>query len=266
VESARGVGGYYQLKPGFRLPPLMFTDEEAFALALGLRALRHVGLSAFAPAAEGASAKLGRVLPDSLRDSVQNFEDVVTLEPDPWVISTSAESLIRVSTAIRTRRRIAFDYQSHNGTCSRRQLDPYGVVHMDGRWYVVGHCLLREDLRTFRLDRVSLLELCDQVFERPANFDAKLYLQQTMPFVQSGFNLDVWLELPIAEARSHFALYRVALREDNGGTALHCRRDTLQPFAAMLLSLGCRVVVREPQELRKVFATLAQRATQAATQ
>ena len=63
VESVRGVGGFYRLRPGFRLPPLMFTDEEAFAISLGLRALRQLGLSAFAPAAEGASAKLGRVLP-----------------------------------------------------------------------------------------------------------------------------------------------------------------------------------------------------------
>jgi predicted DNA-binding transcriptional regulator YafY len=60
VESVRGVGGFYKLKPGFRLPPLMFTDEEAFALALGLRGLRHLGLSAFAPATEGAAAKLAR--------------------------------------------------------------------------------------------------------------------------------------------------------------------------------------------------------------
>src|ERR1700760_1596034 len=77
VESMRGVGGYYQLKPGFRLPPLMFTDEEAFALALGLKALRHLGLSAFAPAEEGAAAKLGRVLPDTLREGVRTVEEVV---------------------------------------------------------------------------------------------------------------------------------------------------------------------------------------------
>src|SRR5262249_45939038 len=75
VESTRGVGGAYQLKPGFRLPPMMFTDEEAFALTLGLRALRHLGLTAFAPASEGAAAKLGRVLPESVRDSANNVEE-----------------------------------------------------------------------------------------------------------------------------------------------------------------------------------------------
>jgi predicted DNA-binding transcriptional regulator YafY len=173
VESTRGTTGFYRLKPGFRLPPLMFTDEEAFALTLGLRALRHLGLAAFAPATEGASAKLGRVLPEPLRDSVRAVDEVVALETGPWVIATSAEALIRVSGAIRERRRLTFDYESHEGTRSHRQLEPYGVIHLDGRWYMAGHCLLRQALRTFRLDRVSRVELCEDRFKRPTGFDIK---------------------------------------------------------------------------------------------
>src|SRR6202167_1599623 len=106
VESTRGVGGSYRLRPGFRLPPLLITNEEAFALSLGLRALRQLGLSAFAPATEGALAKLGRILPESLRESIRTVEDVVAIEPGPWVVSTSAEFLIRAASAIRTGRRI----------------------------------------------------------------------------------------------------------------------------------------------------------------
>lgn len=264
VESARGVGGFYQLKSGFRLPPLMFTDEEAFALTLGLRALRHVGLSAFAPATEGAAAKLGRVLPEPLRDSVGTVEEVVALEPVPWVVSTSAESLMNVSAAIRARRRLAFDYRSYDRACTRRELEPYGVAHMDGRWYLVGRCLLRQALRTFRLDRVGRLELRDGTFERPADFDIKAYLRQTMPFVQSVFKIEVWLELPLQQAHCHFAFHRVTVQEENGGITLRCGRENLQTFAAMLLSLGCRIIVREPPELKDAFAALAKRAAQAA--
>jgi predicted DNA-binding transcriptional regulator YafY len=172
VESTRGVGGAYRLKPGFHLPPMMFTDEEAFALTLGLRALRHLGLAAFAPAAEGAAAKLGRVLPHSLRHSANTVEEVVAVEPGPWVISTSADLLIGVCTAIRMRHRVAFHYESHDRTSSRREVEPYGIVHMDGRWYMVGRCRLREALRTFRLDRMSELKVSEQTFDRPAGFDA----------------------------------------------------------------------------------------------
>ena len=264
VESKRGVGGAYRLKPGFRLPPMMFTDEEAFALTLGLRALRHLGLAAFAPATEGAAAKLGRVLPDALRDGANAVEEVVAVEPGPWVISTSAESLIRLCTAVRMRRGVAFHYESHDRTTSRREVEPYGVVHMDGRWYVVGRCRLREALRTFRLDRVSELELSDQTFDRPAGFDAKTYLERSMPFVQAGFSIEVWLDLPIDKARSHFALHRVLMEDENGGTNLRCARENLEPFAAMLLTLGCSIEVRQPRELHAAFERLAARATQAA--
>lgn len=266
VESTRGVGGFYRLKPGFRLPPLMFTDEEAFALTLGLRALRHVGLSAFAPATEGAAAKLGRVLPEPLRDSVQTMEEVVALEPIPWVISTSAESLMCVAAAVRARRRLAFDYRSYDRTCTRRQLEPYGVAHLDGRWYLVGRCLLRQSLRTFRLDRVGHLESLDGIFERPADFDIKAYLGQTMPFIQSVFKIEVWLELSPEEARYQFAFHRVTVQEEDGGITLRCGRENLRTFAAMLLGLGCRIVVREPPELKETFDALAQRALQAAKQ
>jgi len=264
VESVRGVGGFYRLKPGFRLPPLMFTDEEAFAVMLGLRGLRHLGLSAFAPATEGAAAKLARVLPEPLRNSVRMVEEVVALEPGPWVVSTPVESLIRVSNAIRGRRRFAFVYQSHAGASSRREIEPYGVVHMDGRWYIAGRCLLRKALRTFRLDRVSQPEIGAESFVPPADFDIKTYLNKGMPFVQSTFAVEVWVDLPAAQTRSHFALHRVAMREENGGTTLQCGRDNLESFAAMLLSLGCRIEVREPPELRETFAALAKRASAAA--
>jgi predicted DNA-binding transcriptional regulator YafY len=264
VESVRGVGGFYRLKPGFRLPPLMFTDEEAFAVMLGLRGLRHLGLSAFAPATEGAAAKLARVLPEPLRNSIQMVEEVVALEPGPWVVSTSAESLILVSTAIRARRRLTFAYHSHAGASSQREIEPYGVAHMDGRWYMVGRCLLRQALRTFRLDRVAKPAIGEERFEPASGFDIKTYLNQGMPFVQSTFAVEVWVDLPAAETRSHFALHRVAMREDNGGTTLQCGRDNLDLFAAMLLSLGCRIVVREPPELKEAFAALAKRAGDAA--
>jgi predicted DNA-binding transcriptional regulator YafY len=264
VESTRGVGGAYRLKPGFRLPPMMFTDEEAFALTLGLRALRHLGLAAFAPATEGAAAKLGRVLPDSLRISANAVEEVVAIEPGPWVISTSADLLIRLCTAIRTRHKVAFHYASHARVSSQRQMEPYGIVHMDGRWYLVGRCRLREALRTFRLDRISALEVSDQIFERPVGFDAKAYLERSMPFVQAGYSLEVWLDLPLEKARAHFALHRVMMEAENGGTTLRCARESLEPFGAMLLTLGCAIVVREPLELREAFDRLANRAAQAA--
>jgi predicted DNA-binding transcriptional regulator YafY len=264
VESSRGVGGAYRLKPGYRLPPLLLTNEEAFALSLGLRSLRQMGLSAFAPATEGALQKLGRVLPEALRESIRTVEDVVAIEPGPWVVSTSVDYLIRAASAIRTGRRIRFAYRSHSEEESRRQIEPYAVLHTDGRWYLIGYCLTRKALRTFRLDRVSNLEMGTGRFRRPAGFDARQHLRQSMPFVQSEYKIDVWVEMPIEEAQQSLVSWRVSLEEQDGGTRVRCGRDKLEMFAAMLLGAGRRIVVHEPVELRQTFEKMARQAEHAA--
>ncbi|ADV84318.1 helix-turn-helix transcriptional regulator [Terriglobus saanensis] len=264
ISSSSGVGGAYRLRPGYRLPPLLLTNEEAFALALGLRALRQVGLAAFAPATEGALAKLGRVLPETLRESIRTVEDVVSMEPSPWVVPASVESLIGASTAIRTGQCIRFGYQSHNETTSHREIEPYAVMHTDGRWYLIGHCLSRQAMRTFRLDRLTNLEICTATFQPPTSFDARRYLAEHMPFVQSDYQIDVWIDMPIEEANRSFALWRVATEAHEGGTRLRCGRDHLEMFAAVLLSMRRRIVVHSPSELRETFRELARLAIQVA--
>jgi predicted DNA-binding transcriptional regulator YafY len=264
VGSSPGVGGAYRLRSGFRLPPLVLTNEEAFALSLGLRALRQVGLAAFAPATEGALAKLGRVLPESLRESIRTVEEVVSMEPSPWVVPASVECLVGAATGIRSGRRVRFGYRSHDETETQREIEPYAVMHSDGRWYLIGWCLERKAVRTFRLDRVSGLELGSETFERPVEFDARKYLAEHMPFVQSDYGIDVWIDMPVAEAEKNFALWRVVVEADGEGTRVRCGRDRLELFAAVLLSLGRRIVVHRPAELRETFRAMAARAVEAA--
>lgn len=264
VESSRGVGGAYRLRPGYRLPPLLLTNEEAFALSLGLRALRQVGLEAFAPATESALSKLSRVLPAALRESLRTVEDVVAIEPGPWVVSTSVDCLMRAAQAIRSARRVRFRYRSHNGQLSRRQVEPWAALHVDGRWYLIGHCLTRQAARTFRLDRVTDLELCAERFRRPADFDARQYLAEHMPFVQSDYQIDVWIDMPPEEAAGNFAAWRIATEPEGDGTRLRCGRDRLELIAAMLLSQRRRIVVHHPPELRETFREMARQAMDAA--
>ena len=257
VHSSPGVGGSYRLRPGFRLPPLLLTNEEAFALSLGLRALRQIGLAAFAPATEGALAKLGRVMPATLRESLSTVEDAVSMEPSPWVIPTSMESLIGAASAIRGSQRVRFAYQSHNQSTTQREIEPYAVLHMDGRWYLIGHCLSRKSTRTFRLDRTSGLEVCAETFEAPAAFDARRYMAEHMPFVQADYQVDVWIDMPLEEAEKNFVFWRMAMEADGEGTRLRCTRDKLELLAASLLSIGQRIVVHSPEALRVTFRELA---------
>ncbi len=252
------------MRPGFRLPPLLLTNEEAFALSLGLRALRHLGLAAFAPATEAALAKLGRVLPDALRESVRTVEEVVAVEPGPWVVPTSVECLTQAASAIRLGRRIRFAYQSHSGVTSHRELEPFAVLHTDGRWYLIGHCLSRQAIRTFRLDRITDIKISSDIFDRPPTFNARRYMAEHMPFAQSRYQIDVWIDMPLEDAERSFLLWRVTTEAQDGGTRLRCGRDTLDLFAASLLGTGQRIVVNSPPELRETFRKIATQALQAA--
>lgn len=265
VSASAGVGGAYRLRSGFRLPPMLLTNDEAFALALGLRALRQIGLHSFAPATEGALTKLERAMPAAVRDSVHTVDSVIALEPSNWSAPVHADLLIETAAAIRHSTRIRFRYPSAGGEDLQRTVEPYAVLHMDERWYMVGRCCTRADLRTFRLDRVQQFERTHELFNRPEHFDARAYLTQRLPFVQSDRAIDLWIDMPLEESRNHFALWRVHTEADGNGTRVRCGRDTLEPFAAMLLSLGCRIVVHAPDELRAVYRRLAERALDAAT-
>ena len=119
-------------------------------------------------------------------------------------------------------------------------------------------------MRTFRLDRATQLAVSTGTFQRPESFDARQYLAEHLPFIQSDYRIDLWIDLPIEEARRSFALWRVSLEEEDGGTRVRCGRDNLDFFAAMLLSTRRRIVVHEPVKLRDTFEALGQQAMQAA--
>ncbi len=264
VQATRGVGGAYRLAPGFRLPPLMFSDDEAQALALGLRALRHLGLNTFAPAAEGATAKLERVLPHAVSERVRDVEGAVQLTPSPWTVETDSATLALLAGAVRARRAVAFTYRASRSAPTEREVEPYGLVHLDGRWYLVARCRARDALRSFRLDRLAAPHLLPSCFTPPDGFDARAYLDANLPFAWAIHRIEVWLDLPLAAANQRVLPSRVLLEEEGGGTRLTCSRDELDGFASMLLGLGCAFTVREPDDLRAALQRLAERALQAA--
>src|SRR6266853_872936 len=109
VEAERGRYGTYRLRPGFKLPPLMFTEDEALALTLGLLVARRLGLTAAAPAVEGALAKIERVLPAALRERVQAVQQTLVLDlisPDSYVSSPGGSMVLTFGTAAQRERRI----------------------------------------------------------------------------------------------------------------------------------------------------------------
>jgi predicted DNA-binding transcriptional regulator YafY len=159
VDASPGRDGGYRLRGGSALPPLVLTDDEAVVLAIGLRAATLSGLAGSGETAVAALAKLEELLPSRLRDRVTALgEDVVSLTA-PGTDATDPAVLAALALACRRRERVALGYTDAQGNASRRDIEPYRVVHAGRRWYLVARDVRRDAWRTFRIDRVTAVEL-----------------------------------------------------------------------------------------------------------
>jgi predicted DNA-binding transcriptional regulator YafY len=258
VEGGRGRHGSYRLRPGFKLPPLMFTEDEALALTLGLLAARRLGLTVAAPAVEGALAKIERVLPEALRERIQAVQETLILDVMPSGITPSIEIVSTLSTAAQQGRRVWMRYQSWQSEQTERTVDLYGLVYRSGFWYAVGYCHLRQGLRVFRLDRVLQTHMLDETYLRPQSFDSVGHVSRSIAMTPSTWLVDVLLETTLEEAQMLVPSTLATLEQASGGVVLSCYVAHLDWIARFLVGLGCPFIVRQPPELREALQRLAQ--------
>ncbi|MBV9893757.1 MAG: YafY family transcriptional regulator [Chloroflexi bacterium] len=256
VESEAGRYGGYRLTPGYKLPPMMFNEEEALALILALLASHRAGLLDAAPAVEGALAKIDRVLPDRLRGRVQAVQGALAFTPlRGFAPASNPNSLLTISAAAQENTRIWIRYRAGDEV-TERAIDPYGVVHHRGRWYVVGWCHLREDVRMFRLDRVLALEPRDETFAKPLDFNCVEYVLESLATVQWGWPIEILLELPLDIARRRIAPDMGTLEQTPDGVLFRTRSDALDYMARYLVQIDCPFRVLHPVELREAVRQL----------
>lgn len=158
VHATRGAIGGYRLAAGANLPPLLLDDEEAVAVAIGLRTATVGSVAGIEESALRALAKLEQVLPDRLRrriNTLQSYTVPVPPAPDRKGTRVSAEVLTTITAACRDRERLRFDYRAHDGAVSRRDVEPYRLVNWGRRWYLVAWDVQRGAWRTYRVDRVE---------------------------------------------------------------------------------------------------------------
>lgn len=260
IDAEVGRHGGYTLRAGFKLPPLMFTEDEALALTLGLLMARRAGLDAAAPAAEGALAKVDRVLPQHLRERVQSLQHTVVLDPHegpPADAAISGALLMTLSLAAQQRRRVHLRYRSRHADESERLIDPYGLVHQGGAWYTVGYCHLRDGLRIFRLDRVLAAELCAQQFDRPDPFDCLEYILGSFASIPDTWAVEVLLQTTAEQARRWVPPALAMFEQTPQGLLLRSWIDDLDHMARFLAGLRCPMTIRRPEELRQALQALA---------
>ena len=261
VEGQRGVGGGYRIRPGYRLPPLMLTDDEAVVVALGVFAARRLGLSASDESVDGALAKLHRVLPDALRSRVQALESSLDFTAQPTTgVPVSGNAVLLLAEAIRRRRRLRATYRSFSGAETRRELSPLGLVVHSGRWYLAAHDHMRDDLRTFRVDRMRRTRVvAEPAIAPPDGFDAVVHVSTSLARVPWPWEVEVLLELAVDEAARRVPATLAELVDEEGATLLRMRVGSLDWMATVLAGLGCAFAIRRPDELRASVRALGER-------
>jgi len=257
VEAERGRYGGYRLRSSFKLPPLMWTEEEALAITLGLRAARHLGISQAAPAIESALAKVERVLPTTLRERVQAVQETVVLDLVASSDPEASQHILLLSTAARQRTSVQMRYQSRLNEESTRLFDCYGLVYHEQHWYAIGYCHLRQDTRVFRLDRILALEPGTAHFTPPAHFDCLAYANQAFAAWPERWRSRVLLQADLTTLRQIVPAAFATLEETPEGVLFSANDNDLQHAARFLVNLGCPLRVLEPPELREELRKLA---------
>ncbi|MFG2494982.1 helix-turn-helix transcriptional regulator [Streptomyces caniferus] len=265
VESERGRFGGYRLARGYRMPPLMLTNEEALVVMLGLLAGDRLGMSTAAPAGAGALAKIERVLPDPLRAPLAAMRETLSFTTDT-VLAQAPETgvLLTLAQACYSGRTVGLRYRSWHREHTEREVDPYGVVFHSGCWYLVGHDHLRDGLRTFRIDRIASATPGAATFTAPDDFDPVTHLTASLARTPAPWRVEVLIEGPIEDIARRLPRTIATLTATPTGVLMRAQAAELDSVARLLASLEWPFTVHSPDQLRRSLKDLAQHLTAAA--
>lgn len=263
VESVRGRYGGYRLGPGYRLPPLMLTDDEAVAVLVGLVSGPQPGADASRTAAESATAKIRRVLPKRLAARVGALLDTAHFPRRSHPGSAAGIGvLLVVAEAARDRRTLEIVHTSRDGHTTERTIQPYAVVAHAGHWYLTGHDSVRQELRTFRLDRVTTAKPGSDTFKVPAGFrpqDEVLAALARTPW-RHLVSVKVHADADAVQSRLPLGLATITpITDEEGWTRVEIRAEQLDWVPGVLARLDADLVIEAPDELRDRVLELAQR-------
>jgi predicted DNA-binding transcriptional regulator YafY len=274
VESVRGRYGGYRLAPGYRMPPLMLTDEEALAVLLGLVAGRRAGLmTAAGTASETAAAKIRRVLPERLARRLDTVLGSLAFTAPPGEFpapeSTAPDStvLLGIADAVRHHRPVSIRYAAADGRRSERTLHPYGLVAHAGRWYVTGVDPEIGQDRTFRLDRIAGARTRPGSFEPPAGLDPAQRVLSGLAQAPYRHRVTLRIQATAEQIRARLPASVATIEEASadsdpqaeGWLRVDLRAEQLDWVPAVLASLDRPFVIERPDELRGLVIALAER-------
>lgn len=251
IYSERGPYGGFSLVRGYKLPPLVFTPEEAVALYLGTRLVSELWGTLYAAAATGALAKLDNVLPDEQQQEVLWAQRTLVATGLHRTRSAAVTTdLASLRQAIHERQAVQVVYQGRSQVeATARTIDPYALVHRWGWWYLVGYCHLRQEVRSFRVDRMTSLQVLGQRFAWPADFDIQHYLAtELVAQPQQRVRLRFAPE-GVQAARESRYLWESLEEQPDGAVIVTLATPDLLWAASTVLTFAGLATVVEPAEL-----------------
>ncbi|WP_134684706.1 helix-turn-helix transcriptional regulator [Brevibacillus migulae] len=252
VPVAGLPGQGYTLMEGYFLPPVSFTAEEAVAALLGADFVAGQFDEQYRIRAVAARRKIEGILPEPVKVEAERLRaGMRLLTAKKHIIGQEMETLARLRSAILEERRVGFHYEkSGMGTVTERQsvreVDPYGLVLIDGSWVLIGYCHLRKEIRHFRLKRMSEVDLLAQAAKKPTDFDLHAYA----PVDDRQLVVKVWADAEIAnELRTSPHFYMDELVEQEDGLLVTLRVRQPEEILQWLLGWGAHMKVLEPESL-----------------
>jgi predicted DNA-binding transcriptional regulator YafY len=263
VHATRGAVGGYRLEAGAVVPPLLLEDDEAIAVAVGLRTSAGGAVGGIEETALRALAKLEQVLPERLRRRVNAVQAFTVLVPprenEPTV---DPDVLTLLAGACRDRQRLRFGYRDREGAPSRREAEPYRLVNWGRRWYLVAWDVERQDWRTFRVDRiVPRLPLGARFVARPLpDEDVAAYVARGVTGSNWGFRARVIVHAPAATVAERIGPWIGTVEAiDDGSCLLDAGASSPEMMAVYLGLLDADFTVTDPPELVDHLRRLAER-------
>jgi predicted DNA-binding transcriptional regulator YafY len=251
VESMTGPAGGYQLRAGTAMPPLLLDDDEAIAIAVGLRTAAGGSVTGIEETAVRALVKLEQVLPSHLRRRVQALQAATQTLQVYGGPQVDPQYLTILAGAVRDHERVRFAYTARDRAATQRETEPHSLVNAGRRWYLVAFDCGRDDWRTFRVDRIQTPASTGARFrprELPAK-DAAAFVSQSLQSYPSRYEARVTVECPAADLQGRRWLGGDVTPIDDTRCELRTSDDNLDWLAMRIAMLSSRYEVHEPPEL-----------------
>lgn len=261
IGSVSGPGGGYRLRAGTAMPPLLLDDEEAVAMAIGLASAAHSSVAGVGEAAVRALVKLDQVLPARLGGRVRALRSAISAAPSPR-LDVDPHTLTLLAEAARDRIPVRFAYRDRAGAESRREVEPYALVSLGRRWYLLAWDRRRDDWRSFRIDRLARPSAGGAPFtpREPPGGDAARFVSSRIPDAPRRYNARVTVHAPaervVEPARR---LWSEVIARDDTTCELRTSDDDLDWLALRLTLLDEDLSIHEPPELVARVADLGRR-------